>query len=103
MVSDDPREILDRLSFNLHYDLKEVLTNEEKLRMEMLFLKVIDYWKKQKVERKLFPLLRAYWPKTDIAMSKYNFWVPFKTRVIEEPNKKPPASTHIKNLGHTEK
>ena len=44
-----------------------------------------------------------YWPKTDIAISKYSFWVPFKTRTIEEPNKKIAPVKVMKNFGNTEK
>jgi hypothetical protein len=64
-------------------------------------LDIIDYWKKEKLLRRSFPLVRMYWPKTDIAISKYSFWVPFKTRTIEEPNKKIIPVKLTKNFGNT--
>ncbi len=76
--------------------------NEKKLLSE-LFIKVVEYWKSVKLRRHGFPLLRCYWPKTDIAMAKYGYWMPFKTRIIEETSNKKPPNPYLQKLGQTEK
>jgi hypothetical protein len=47
--------------------------------------------------------VRTYWPKSDIAISKYSFWVPYKTRIVEEQSKKTAPIKAMKNFGNTEK
>jgi hypothetical protein len=66
-----------------------------------MIMQIIDYWKKEKVDKRSFPLVRMYWPKSDIAISKYTFWVPYKTRIVEELSKKTAPIKVMKNLGNT--
>jgi hypothetical protein len=105
---DDPGEqILGQLSFALPSYLSEELNVEQKGMLKLMLVEVVEYWKRVKVERRGFPMVREYWPKTDVAMERFNvvervgvgvagmsqavcnnMWIPYKARIMQDLRKK---------------
>ena len=80
---------------------------EQKGMLKLMLVEVVEYWKRVKVERRGFPMVREYWPKTDVAMERFNvvervgvgvagmsqavcnnMWIPYKARIMQDLRKK---------------
>lgn len=83
------------------------MTPDQKIMLKSMLVEVVEYWKRVKVERRALPMVREYWPRTEVAMERFsvgerfrvgvagmsqavcnNMWIPYKTRIMQDLRKK---------------